>query len=71
MRGLGIGGSNELHFGCGWDLWRSDLQYSRLPLYSKMRAPGGIKSPLGQAGSWRSLLRAERKVWQSGAGTAY
>ena len=50
---------------------RSDLQCNHLPLYSRMRAPGGMKSPLGQAGSCRSLLRAERKVCQSGAGTAY
>ena len=50
---------------------RSDLQCRRLPLYSKMRAPGGMKSPLGQAGSCRSLLRAERKVCHSGASTAY
>ena len=50
---------------------RSDLQCSRLPLYSRMRAPSGMKSPLGPAGSCRSLLRAERKVCQSGAGTAY
>ena len=48
---------------------RSDLQCRRLPLVG--RAPGKIKSPLGQAGSCRSLLRAERKVCHSGAGTAY
>ena len=50
---------------------RSVLQKSRRPLYSKILAPGGMNSPPGQVGIWRSGLRAERKVCQSGAGTAY
>ena len=49
---------------------RSDLQKSRLPLYSKILAPGGMNNPPGHVGIWRSRLKPERKVCQSGAGTA-